>query len=111
MNTTDQSVSPTQSDSIDRRLSRLERSNARWRAAAIAALAGGIGLLIGGAGQPRAGQGYQYMATDDTIYRVTQDGRFEYIKFENGFRSPDGYFNWGQVRIDNNRRYTTKPQP
>ncbi|RMH30778.1 MAG: hypothetical protein D6692_01170 [Planctomycetota bacterium] len=96
--------------SISDRLTRLERSNARWRLGFVAVAAGLGGVLIGGMVQPRQTD-YDYVATDDTIYRVDEQGRFSYIKFENGWKSADGYFSWGEVRMDPNRRYETKPHP
>lgn len=97
------------------RLDRLERSNARWKALAIAGIAGAIGLIVGGmANQPSrqpAFDNYRYIATDDTIYRIDRNGVFEYIKFENGQRTPEGYFNWGQTKIDTRYTYPTRPQP
>lgn len=96
--------------SLSDRLTRLERSNARWRLGFVAVAAGLGGVLIGGMGQPRQTD-YDYVATDDTIYRVDEQGRFSYIKFENGWKSADGYFSWGEVRVDPNRRYENKPQP
>ena len=103
---------PAPSDPIESRLRRLERTNARWRAAAIAGLAGAIGVLIGGMGnQPLAPSDYQYMTTDDTIYRMDRAGNFEYIKFENGRRSANGYFTWGPVQIDKAYKNLPRPQP
>ncbi len=97
------------------RLDRLERSNTRWKTLAIAGLAGAGGLLAGGMNRQPAQQSafdnYRYVATDDTIYRIDRSGRFEYIKFENGQRTPQGYFNWGPTRIDTRYTYPSRPQP
>lgn len=98
------------SSALAARLNRLERSNARWRLGLVGLCAGLCGAMIGGMGQPRAME-YDYVATDDTIYRIDEQGRFSYIKFENGWKSAEGYFNWGEVRVDPNRRYENKPQP
>ena len=104
---------PIHTETAHARLRRLERSNTRWRMLAVALGAGGIGLVAGGMAQPRELQAddYRYVATDDTIYRIDPQGRFEYIKFENGVRSTLGYFDWGRVRIDPERRYSPRPQP
>lgn len=108
---------------VESRLQRLERTNARWRAVALAGLAGIMGLLIGGMGQPqqRAAAkpdeslfGYQYVSVGDTIYRIDKFGDMSYITVggvgTGGVRSSNGYFNWGRVRIDRERSLSDRPQ-
>lgn len=105
----------TADENIQARLARLERANTRWKTLAIAGLAAGIGLVAGGMNRqpsrPNALDYYRYVATDDTIYRIDRTGRFEYIKFENGQRTPEGYFDWGQTKVDTRYTYPTRPQP
>lgn len=101
--------------SIQTRLDRLERSTTRWKTLAVAGIAAGIGLIAGGMNRQPSRvptfDNYRYVATDDTIYRIDRTGVFEYIKFENGQRTPEGYFNWGQTKVDNRYTYPTRPQP
>jgi hypothetical protein len=102
------------------RLHRLEKSNARWRAGALAGLAGVIGLLIGGMGQPQrpavqdqSHLGYQYVSVGDTIYRIDKFGEMSYISVggtgTTGVRSSNGYFTWGRVRFDKERAMSDRP--
>lgn len=102
-----------QQSAVVSRLERLERSNARWRAAMLALVAALGGLAVGGmGGQPGATGvtgGYEYVATDNTIYRIDGVGRIDYIRLEDGVKSAEGYFGWGPVRIDPARSYSPKP--
>jgi hypothetical protein len=113
----------TQCATTESRLHRLERTNARWRAGALAGLAGVLGLLIGGMGQPQqraaakpdeSASGYQYVSVGDTIYRIDKFGDMSYITVggvgTGGVRSSNGYFNWGRVRIDRERSLSDRPQ-
>ncbi|MEM9373664.1 MAG: hypothetical protein AAGA55_08460 [Planctomycetota bacterium] len=118
-------TNPTPSDrpepelhaALSERIGRLERSNNRWRMLAACGIAATAGLLIGGLGSQPGGSrtlspgDYTYMSTDDTIYRMDPSGRFEYIKFENGRRSTNGYFDWGPVRVDAGYSNPSRPQP
>jgi hypothetical protein len=90
---------------------RPDRSQAGWKLAAIGFGAGLAGLLVGGMSTQPSAHDYSYVATGDTIYRIDRAGRIEYLRVENGVRSADGYFGWGEVRIDPARRYSPKPQP
>jgi hypothetical protein len=105
---------------VESRLHRLEKTNARWRAGAIAGLAGSLGLLIGGMGQPQRAvpgdqshRGFQYVSVGDTIYRIDKFGDISYITVggvgTGGVRSSNGYFNWGRVRIDEERTMSDRP--
>ncbi|MFK7885123.1 MAG: hypothetical protein AB8F26_13180 [Phycisphaerales bacterium] len=100
---------PAAAVNSEARLIKLERSNARWRAAALAGLAGAIGLVVGGMGQPNSRTDYDYVATNDSIFRIDGAGNIETIKIDNGRRSPDGYYDWGQVRIDRSRPNPPRP--
>jgi len=117
MNTTLSHSDPDPAPSSETRLRRLERTNARWRTLAIAGITGGAGLLIGGMASasaqtaPLGPKDYTYIATDDTIYRMDPQGRFEYIKFDNGRRSANGFFGWGPVQIDPSYKNPPRPQP
>jgi hypothetical protein len=100
---------------VENRLSVLERSNNRWRLGAIGATALLAGLLIGGMGQPAVpAQGEDPKAvvgvagTEDTIFRIHQDGSITYLKINNGKRSAQGLFDWGNVLIDRNYRNIDK---
>lgn len=105
---------------VESRLHRLEITNARWRAGALAGLAGVLGLLIGGMGQPQrpaaqdqSHQGYQYVSVGDTIYRIDKFGEMSYITVggtgSTGVRSSNGYFTWGRVRLDKERAMSDRP--
>lgn len=110
----------TTPNSVEVRLRHLEKSNARWRLAAAAGMAGVIGLLVGGMGQvSRVGQadqsqsGYQYVSVGDMIYRIDKFGEISYLSLGgtagSGVRSSRGYFNWGTVRIDQDRALSDRP--
>lgn len=93
------------------RIARLQTSAARWRAVAIALAAGAIGLGVGGMGQPEREDGFDYVATDNTIYRINErDGTIQYIKVEGGYRTARGYLSWGSINIDESRHADPRPQ-
>ncbi len=104
-------------DALDTRLRSLERANARWRGAAVALLAGGVGLLVGGMAQPRNApppqdqtqEGYQYVAVGESIYRIDKYGRISYLNVVGGLRSADGYYSWGRFKIDPERSLLDRP--
>lgn len=102
----------TTTPSVESRLHRLEKTNARWRAGAIAGLAGSIGLLIGGMGQPQQTgeqRPYGYVAIGDTIYSIDQRGNIGYINLGGAPRTAEGYFSWGRVKIDRARELIDRP--
>lgn len=99
------------------RLYSLERSSARWRLAAISSLAMLAGIFIGGMGDtlaqpdeenPKAIVGVA--GTADAIYRVHQDGSLTYLRIPKGERTGNGYFNWGDIKIDKSRKSRDLPQ-
>jgi hypothetical protein len=100
-------------------LLRLERSNGRWRGAAVALLAGAVGLVAGGMGQPRhpavpdardeSAMGYQYVTIGESIYRIDKFGQISYLNVGGGFRTAEGYVGWGRVRVDHSRQALDKP--
>lgn len=105
---------------VESRLLRLEKTNARWRALAIAGLAGALGLLVGGMGQPQrnvpgdeSAFGYQYVSVGDTIYRIDKFGAMSYITVggagSGAVRSANGYLSWGRVRFDRERPLPDRP--
>lgn len=105
---------------VELRLQRLEKTNARWRALAIAGLAGALGLLIGGMGQPQrtvpgdeSAFGFQYVSVGDTIYRIDKFGAMSYITVSgtgsSGVRSSNGFLTWGRVRLDRERPLPDRP--
>jgi hypothetical protein len=105
---------------VESRLLRLEKSNARWRALAIAGLTGAMGLLVGGMVQPQrvaandeTAFGYHYVSVGDTIYRIDKFGAMSYLTVggagSGGVRSANGYLAWGRVRIDRDRPLPDRP--
>ncbi|MGV6814191.1 MAG: hypothetical protein ACWA5W_04170 [Phycisphaerales bacterium] len=103
---------------IDHRLAALERSASRWRLAAISAGTLFAGVLIGGMGsantQPAAANPKSVVgvtSVGDRIFRVHQDGSMPAIRIIGGERSMHGYFDWGKVKIDQERINRTIPQP
>ena len=97
-------------EDLSARLARLERSNGRWRMAAVALAACGVGLAAGGLAQPDLEEPeYGYAAVGETIYRIDQKGDIEYINVNTGFRSAEGYVSWGKVRLDRSRTLKDKP--
>lgn len=98
----------TQRTVTDTRLDSLERSSNRWRIAAITILAGGVGLLVGGLTE-RSLPVYDYAASNTTLYRFGPDGSIEYMKVEEGVHTSEGYLYWGEMRVNDDRRYPPKP--
>ncbi len=104
----------TTEPTINDRLMALERSSARWRLAAIASIALLGGILIGGMGNqsaaadPKAVVGFA--GTAERIFRLHQDGTMTYLRIPKGERSAAGYFNWGDINIDESRKSRALPQ-
>ena len=100
----------TNTPTTESRLAVLERSNNRWRLAAIGASALLAGFFIGGMGQPAKPAEYTpkdvvgVAGTDEQIFRIHRDGSITYIKVQNGQRTANGLFDWGDVLIDH--KYT-----
>jgi hypothetical protein len=103
--------------STEDRLSALERSSARWRIVAISSITLFAGVLIGGMGtqtnqpnttDPKAIIGVA--GTADAVYRVHQDGSLTYIRIPKGERTAEGYYNWGDIKIDATRKSRDLPQ-
>lgn len=99
------------------RLSTLERSASRWRLAAISSIALLAGIFVGGMGNnmtqpdntnPKAVVGIA--GTADAIYRVHRDGSLTYLRIPKGERTGNGYFNWGDIKIDKSRKSRDLPQ-
>jgi len=108
---------PTNELTTQDRLSALERSSARWRVAAISSIALFAGVLIGGMGtssnqpnttDPKAIVGVA--GTADAIYRVHQDGSMTYLRIPKGERTAEGYYSWGDIKIDSTRKSRDLPQ-
>lgn len=99
----------------DDRFSQLAKSNARWRLLAVSSITLMVGIGIGGMGnqqpsEPRDPKAViDYAGTAERIFRIHADGSMTYIKIPNGERTGQGYYNWGQVKID--KRYTSQPIP
>ena len=99
------------------RLAHLTRTNARWRLLAVASITLIAGIGIGGmAGQPDSTPSdpaaiVDYVGTSDRIFRVHADGSMTYIRIPGGERTGQGYFGWGDVKIDERYTSTTIPQP
>jgi len=100
--------------STETRLVALERSAGRWRLAALTSIALMGGLLIGGMGNqpnttdPKAVVGFA--GTAERIIRLHQDGSMTYLRIPKGERSAAGYFNWGDINIDESRKSRAIPQ-
>lgn len=89
------------------RIGTLERAVRRQRVA-IAALGGGLVLLVAG-GQARFGSAspadgdppsVRYTAGGDRLYRIHADGRIEYLLVDFATGSVDGIPGWAPVLID-----------
>jgi len=100
--------------STETRLAALERSAGRWRIVAVSSITLFAGVLIGGMGNqpnttdPKAIVGVA--GTADAVYRVHQDGSLTYLRIPKGERTAKGYFNWGDINIDESRKSLTLPQ-
>ncbi|PCI08514.1 hypothetical protein COB72_08090 [bacterium] len=105
---------------VNNRLASLERSSNRWRLAAVGSITLLAGLLIGGMGtnstldaQPQKDDPkaiIDYVGTSDTIYRIHNDGSITYLKIPKGERTAQGYFGWGNIKIDKNYKSRDLPQ-
>lgn len=95
------------------RIGRLEKSNARLRAGLVGGLMLVVGIGLGGLGgltQDEDDRVVSYTATDDTIYRVHESGRIEYLRVEdNPPHTTEGVFDWGKVKVD--ERYELQDRP
>ncbi|MCC5822176.1 MAG: hypothetical protein LAT64_14075 [Phycisphaerales bacterium] len=102
---------------VEDRLQRLEKSNARWRGLIIALLAGSLGVILGGMAQPRerpdvldqSHMGYQYVSVGDLIYRIDKFGEISYLNVGDGLRTANGYYGWGRLKVDPQRRLQDRP--
>ena len=100
--------------STETRLVALERSAGRWRLAALTSIALMGGLLIGGMGtqpssnDPKAVIGFA--GTAERVFRFHQDGSMTYLRIPKGERTANGYYNWGDINIDQSRKSRTLPQ-
>lgn len=91
-------------------MKRLAITNARLRVGLV-----GIGMLVVGFGLGGLSQGKDdsvvaYTATGETMYRVYESGRIEYLRLDNDPpRTAHGVFDWGVVKIDD--RYELEDRP
>lgn len=103
-------------ETVEARLIQLERTNARWRIVSFASIALIAGVLIGGMGnnsaQPAddAKADAKYVGTADTIYRINDDGSINYLRIPAGERTGNGYFSWGDIKIDKTYKSRDLPQ-
>jgi hypothetical protein len=106
----------------------LQRSASRWRLAAVTSTALLVGIGIGGMNssnslasntqlnnaQPATPSDpkavVDYAATAERIFRFHADGSMTYLRIPRGERTSNGYFNWGDVRIDESRKSQDLPQ-
>ena len=101
------------------RLSQLAKSNARWRLLAVSSIAMIAGVMIGGMGNnqqpsesPRDPKAVtDYVGLEDRIVRVHADGSLTYLRLPGGERTGQGYYNWGEIKIDPRYTSSTLPQP
>ncbi len=107
----------TPSTQTDDRYAQLARANARWRLLAVSSVTLMVGVVIGGTGRQPDQSGsdpkavVSYVGTGDRIFRVHEDGSLTYLKIPGGERTGQGYFTWGDVRIDTSYKSMTMPQP
>lgn len=107
----------TSTTHIEDRYSQLARTNARWRLLAVSSVTLMVGVVIGGmAHQPDQSSSdpkavVSYVGTAERIFRVHEDGSLTYLKIPGGERTGQGYFTWGDVKIDTSYKSATLPQP
>jgi hypothetical protein len=82
--------------------------------AAVGALVGalmlGVGFGLGGLTRSDEDPVVAYTATDETMYRVFESGRIEYLRLDDDPpRTAHGVFDWGVVKIDD--RYVLEDRP
>jgi len=89
---------------------RLARMNARLRVGLVGVLMLGVGFGLGGLTRNDEDSVVAYVATDETMYRVYESGRIEYLRLDDDPpRTAHGVFDWGVVKIDN--EYTLRDRP
>lgn len=82
------------------RMARLERSNARLKFGLVGASMLVVGMALGGFARSDDPV-IAYTTTDDTMYRVYESGKMQYLRLENNpARTVRGVMNWGEFRID-----------
>lgn len=92
------------------RIERLEKRNARLVIGVVGAGMLAIGAVLGGMGEVLKDDVIAYTATDETMYRVYESGKIEYLRLDDDPpRTVDGIFNWGKLKID--KRYELKDRP
>jgi hypothetical protein len=92
------------------RIERLEKRNRRLVVGMVGAGLLGAGALLGGMNAAAKDKVIAYTATDETMYRVYDSGRIEYLRLdEDPPRTAHGVFDWGVVKIDEN--YTLRDRP
>ena len=95
---------------IESRISKLQKSNHRLTIALVGLGALSVGLLLGGMNRAGKDDVIAYAATDETLYRIYETGRIEYLRLdEDPPRTAHGVFDWGVVKIDKN--YTLRDRP
>lgn len=102
----------------DDRLSQLTKSNARWRLLAVSSIALIGGVVIGGMGHAQPDESpkdpkavVDHVGMENLIVRIHADGSMSYFKFPQGDRTAHGYYNWGEIKIDERYTNRTLPQP
>ena len=92
------------------RIERLEKRNARLVLGIVGMGMLAIGAAMGGMGEMLKDDVIAYTATDETMYRVYESGKIEYLRLDDDPpRTVDGVFDWGKVKID--KRYQLKDRP
>ncbi len=96
------------------RIERLEKRNRRLVIGMVGVGLLGAGALLGGMNAEtdpaKRDKVIAYTATDETMYRVYESGRIEYLRLDDDPpRTVDGVFDWGVVKID--KRYQLKDRP
>jgi len=91
-------------------MERFAKTNARLRVGLVGALMLGVGLVLGGQAREGKDSVIAYTATDETMYRVYESGRIEYLRLDDDPpRTAHGVFDWGVVKIDD--RYELQDRP
>jgi hypothetical protein len=99
-------------------LSQLSKSNTRWRLLAVSSITLMVGIGIGGMGTSVSQDGnsdpkavIDRVGLADRIVRFHADGTMSYLRFPQGDRTVDGYYDWGAIKIDPRYTSRTLPQP